>query len=663
MAAVIPLAAIGGWLLVPRLFGGNRRPNVILISMDTCRADYLSCYGFPQKTTPNLDALAGEGFLFRHVITPVPTTLPAHCSMLTGTDPPYHGVHGNHAYRLHDSNVTLAELLKPQGYRTAAVVGAFVLDAQFGLSQGFEHYDDALGEHEGASAMVNERRGEEVTRAALAWVQSRAAEPFFLFLHYYDPHYPYVPPAPFSDIFPDQRYAGEIAYTDQCIGNLFTELKRLEIYDQSLIIVTADHGEGLNQHGESTHSFFIYHSTTSVPLLIKLPGANTPRVIEEKVGLIDLVPTVLDYLQIPTPDVLHGASLTPYFTGHRPPGEDRVFYSETLAPTLFDCNSLLAMENERWKYIQTTRPELYNLLTDSGEENNVAEERRTEAGRLREQLRDYLQRITRVVENNAAVADETVRRRIEELGYVSGGTPESLAFADHKEDPKDFLPLFAKITEASEFMHRRPFSAPRFPEEERRRKAKQLLSEVVEARPDNLHAHTTLARLAREEGDYDQAARHYDELIRIDPQSASARHDLANVRMAQGRRAEALELYEQAVKLGDAAGESSGTFDQALQRLARTNPVRYEARFALGDAWMQDGQYEKAAERYREVLALPSTSAATQANTHYRIGLTLERLDRADEAKGCFRKALELQPDHAGARQELDRVEPQTTSP
>jgi arylsulfatase A-like enzyme len=287
--------------------------NIVLISIDTCRADYLSCYGYERKTTPNIDSVAEGSILFENVITPIPQTLPAHCSMLTGTTPLYHGIHDNLGYQLGPSNITLAEILSENGYKTGAVIGSFVLDSQFGLKQGFDSYSDHF-EDEVTTGRFIERKAEEVSRFGIEWLQKNYNENFFLFLHYYDPHFRYEPPEPFASSFEDNLYAGEVAYTDHCIGQVIQKLKKLGVYDSTLLIITSDHGEMLGEHGEIEHGYFIYQSAIKVPLIIKLAGQNKPQKISHLASLNDIVPTICGLLGIQPPSCIQGKDLSVNFT-------------------------------------------------------------------------------------------------------------------------------------------------------------------------------------------------------------------------------------------------------------------------------------------------------------------------------------------------------------
>jgi len=317
LVGLFVVLGIGIWLYTSYLSSKKVR-HIILISIDTCRADCLSCYGCQQKTTPNIDKLARQSVLFENVISAVPVTLPSHSTMLTGTIPHYHGAHTNNNYRLGEFNVTLAEMLQEKGYKTAAVIAAFVLDARFGLSQGFDSYNDRfLGKRE--PGFVLERRAAETSKLAINWLAEHANEDFFLFLHYFDPHAEYIPPEPFASNFRENPYLGEIAYTDYCIGKVIDKLKSLGIYDSALLIVTSDHGESFGEHGEYTHGYFIYNTTIRVPLIFKLPGTNNAKRVKDIVGLIDVTPTILSQLGIAGPSHIQGKDLSDYFRGESVP--------------------------------------------------------------------------------------------------------------------------------------------------------------------------------------------------------------------------------------------------------------------------------------------------------------------------------------------------------
>ena len=252
---------------------GDQIRHIILISIDTCRADHLSCYNYSSKTSPHIDALAAEGVLFNQAISPVPLTFPAHCSMLTGTIPPYHKVRDNNNYVLNNSNLTIAEILKKNGFTTGAIVGAVILDSQFGLNQGFDTYDDHITDQKNESKFdINERNAAEISRLGNEWLEKNSDKKTFLFLHYYDPHTPYVQHKRFVLPFRKYIYDDEISYVDYYIDKVISKLKELGMYDSTLLVITGDHGESLCEHSEKTHGFYIYQTTQHVPLIIRAPG-------------------------------------------------------------------------------------------------------------------------------------------------------------------------------------------------------------------------------------------------------------------------------------------------------------------------------------------------------------------------------------------------------
>ena len=319
MSKIQSLFALLIWL-VCRSGYADGKSNLILVTIDTLRADRLSCYGYSRIQTPNIDALAAQGARFASVVAQVPLTLPSHCSILTGTYPMFHQVRDNVGYRLDASKNTLAEVLKAQGYRTAAFVGAYVLSAKFGLNQGFDFYDDDFGKPARAGGIVNlnqlERPAAEVIRRAVQWIENKSNSPFFAWIHLYDPHDPYDPPAAFKARFAGRPYDGEVAYVDQQIGRLVEFLRSKDLYDDTVIALTSDHGESFGEHGEFTHGYFVYDSTLLVPLIIKAAGNSFKNVIvRPQVRTVDLMPTVLQMLGVAAPAGLQGLSMLELIAG------------------------------------------------------------------------------------------------------------------------------------------------------------------------------------------------------------------------------------------------------------------------------------------------------------------------------------------------------------
>ena len=508
---VVLLTGVGIWFVLHQRSAGAIG-HVVLISLDTCRADHLGCYGYGWPTTPNIDALAKKGYLFSHTITPIPLTLPAHTSMLTGTIPPHHGKHENKDPYFDPSHVTLATLLKTNGYSTGAFVGSQILNGSFGLDRGFDIYGDRFEQPDDS-----ERRADEVNRAAFAWLEKQKDKPIFLFLHYYDPHDAYEPPEPFATTFKENPYAGEIAYTDHCIGEVITKLKNLDIYESSLIIVTGDHGEMLGEHGETTHMYFIYQSAVKVPLIYKLPGSNAGQRIDDLAGIIDIVPTVCDLLDIEPPTGIQGKSLAGYFINKRPESDDRHLYCESLYPTKYEANTLLGIMTKRWKYIQTTRPELYDLQNDPGEERNLAEAEPHRARILKYRLAQVLEQTVRQEKGQGKepLSAEALKH-LHSLGYVGGSSvKEDFSFDQSSEDPKDLITFHEEFRKANRILVQNESVDIR-----------ALGDHLIELRPGFYESYNVLLGIALKQQDYKSAIYFGKKAVVLEPNRSKLHNNL-----------------------------------------------------------------------------------------------------------------------------------------
>jgi len=363
-------------------------PDVFLITIDTLRADHVHCYGNNQAETPALDALAADGIRFSHAYTPSPITNTSHTTILTGLLPSSHGV-TDFGIPLADSHPTWAELLKSKGYHTGAFIGAVILDSSSlapGLNRGFDFYDN-FPEHPQTKERWGrvERRGAEVVQHAEKWLSAHPAGPRFVWIHLYDPHDPYEPPAPFSEKYKDRLYDGEIAYADSVLESFVAYLTKQGWYDNSVIVVTGDHGEGLGEHQEETHGIFLYDSTLHVPMIMKLPRASsTPRVIDAQVRTIDILPTVLDLARVTIPDSLDGKSLKPLLSGTD--SADRVAIGQTDYPLRFGWAPLRSVRSEGFKFIKGPKPEFYDLNADAAELKNIYDPQNVTLIKLRDSL-------------------------------------------------------------------------------------------------------------------------------------------------------------------------------------------------------------------------------------------------------------------------------------
>ena len=379
---------------IPATFAAsNPAPNVVVITIDTLRADHLGCYGDKQIRTPNIDALAADGARFDRAYTAVPVTLPSHTVMFTGTYPMRSGMHDFAANKLGPGQPTLASVLKENGYVTGAVIGSAVLDSRFGLNRGFDFYYDHFDFNRLQESNLEEmeRPGNLVAEVALDWLGKNYQKKFFLWMHLYDPHYPYNPPAPYAAEYRDRPYDGEIAFADSQVGRLIHFLKEKGLYANTLIVLSGDHGESLGEHGEKTHGFFIYNATLHVPFIIHLPGTASPRTVPDLISLADLMPTVLQALKLEVPAQVQGHNLLPLIRT-KDPGEPRNLYAETFLPRLhFNWSELRGVETANYHFIDAPKPELYDLTKDPGETRNLFGDRKAVGEEMRVQLTKLIQ--------------------------------------------------------------------------------------------------------------------------------------------------------------------------------------------------------------------------------------------------------------------------------
>ncbi len=430
--------------------------NLLLVTLDTTRGDHLGCYGHETAQTPVLDGLASSGVRFEHAVTTVPVTLPSHATILTGLYPPHHGVRNNGDHILDGSQVTLAEILKEKGYETGAFISAFVLDARFGLDQGFDLYDHEveLDQSTGVTTRVAERPADAVTNVAVRWLESRDTNrPFFGWVHYYDPHRPYRAPSAYAARFRDDPYDAEIAFMDAEIGRLLNSLDRIGVRQKTLVVVVADHGESLGEHEEKTHALLVYDSSMKVPLIFSCPGLFADGAVLDGfiVGTVDVFPTVLDLLGIDHDGACDGLSLL-----QSPLDQDRVLYMETYATFLnHGWAPLAALRRHTDKYILAPVPEYYDLLADPNELNNLYDSASVRQMAARDELvSDLAARMAgwpslEGLMDSTQQLDAETRRKLESLGYLGTGSNAAAdADPDQLPDPKEMMPVMVMVDEA-----------------------------------------------------------------------------------------------------------------------------------------------------------------------------------------------------------------------
>lgn len=436
LALVVVGAGLWGWLAFGRV---SKQPDILLISVDTLRADRLGCYGYRTRHTPNIDRLAAGAVVFDAVTSPVPITLPSHASMLTGLIPARHGARLNVGHHLPDAVTTLAEVLQEQGYQTGGFVGGLPMVRASGLAQGFEVYDDQLtqmGWGDSAVQTRQERYAEEVCAAALTWLRSTdSTRPAFAFVHIFDPHAPYERALPGSSA---PSYDGEIAYVDRVLGTFMSSLAEQARWRAMLTVLTSDHGEGLGEHREKTHGIFVYESTLRVPLIIHWPGVITPGRVRVPVGLIDVAPTILELAKLPGLSDVDGESLVSLI--ERPASIERAFYFESLLGALeYGWAPLRGIRRGDLKYISAPRPELYDLRADPHEANNLYAARPADAARLAEQVSAIGEGVRATVDMDP----ETIAG-LESLGYISARPVLSDDLAE-RADPKDRIEVYERL--------------------------------------------------------------------------------------------------------------------------------------------------------------------------------------------------------------------------
>jgi arylsulfatase A-like enzyme/Tfp pilus assembly protein PilF len=625
-------------------------PNLLLITLDTVRADYLSCNGSKKVQTPHLDRLARGGVNFTRARTSVPLTLPAHASIMTGTYPPDHGVRDNGSYVLAEEQLTLAEVLDEYGYETAAFIGAFVLDHSFGLAQGFGVYDD--GDWVDAKILGNlaaERTADAVHGAFARWFEGRAGGgPFFAWIHLYDPHAPYVPPEPFQKAYASNPYAGEIAYTDAVVGKIIGDLENRELLNSTLVAVVGDHGEGLGEHGEQTHSLLIYNSTIHVPMLLHYPGAvSSGKTIDQLTRTIDLAPTMLDYLGI-SETIGQGTSLRPLVDGGKLDKEIQA-YSESLYPNLnLGWSELRALEGGGHRFILAPQPELYNLTEDPGERESRIRSHPEVGDRLRRSLISMMESMDAAGGNARQAIDPQTEEMLRSLGYVSGSRPPQ-GNASSGADPKDKIGLWTQIESGLALYGRGDFAG-----------ALEIFKKALaeDSGIPILYEHLGWSHIQLNQ--YDRAEKVYRQAIEHGLDSSETRSNLGLIyfRWGEFEKAEkelqtALELEEGSIsahyRLADVyrATKDYSKASENYRRVLEIDPDYVWAAKGLGMALAMEGKNEEALNAFRDAVRI----APEMALGYLNLAVHLERMKRYPEAIEAYKKFLALAPETEYARQ------------
>jgi choline-sulfatase len=678
---------------MPKLFAEQKSasPSVILISVDTLRADRLSCYGYRNLRTPNIDAIARGGTLFYQAGAQAPLTLPSHVSFLTSTYPFANGVEDN-GHQLGRDAVTLATVLKSRGYRTAAFVGGFVLDRRFGLNQGFDLYDSPFDLHRGTGQDPGDikRPGEDVVRAARRWLDENSTQPFFLFLHLYDLHTPYTLPPRWQKRSQGSGYEAALGYVDEVLGSFCKYLSEQGLLKRSLVVFTSDHGESLGEHGESTHGYFIYQSTLWVPLIFHWPGeaGAYPTRANEPVSLLDLAPTILQIVGVPSPPQFQGRSFLGLLSPKSPKAEGEVYGESLYGHTHFGVSSLRSLRLGGYKYIEAPRPEFYDLTGDPGESRNLYQNKKALALAFRERLQSIRSRFQSEHQTESQALSPEAIAKLSSLGYVAVSGAHS-GSSEAGPDPKDriaeyeqygraiLLASSGRLEGANELLREllvkdsglldvRISLGLNQQKMGQHTEAVQNFQQVLERNPLNVLAHFNLGvsyfQLQRleeavkeleaalviapyytraeellgtiwlQKKDYPKARGHFDHMLTISPGDFGAHYNLGAMATLEGR-------WEDGVR--------------HLRAALQADPQSAEVHNTLGSLYLRRGELEKARGELAEAVRLQPKFAWA----HYNLGLVFRQQKKGEEAAHAFRQALASDPGFGPAKEALDRLE------
>ncbi|MGO8719029.1 MAG: sulfatase-like hydrolase/transferase [Acidobacteriaceae bacterium] len=597
--------------------------NVVLITLDTVRADHLHCYGDIKIKTPNIDALAARGVLFEKAVAQTPLTQPSHASMFTGENPNVHHVRDTGGFALQPSSVTMATILRQHGWDTAGFISASVLTRMFGFNQGFTTYDDTML-HSGGANPVSTRAANVTADHAIRWLKQQSGKPYFLWVHFYDAHFPYDPPAEFRKEYPRDPYDAEIAFEDQQLGRLLSAVKQKSPAGNTLIVLLSDHGEGLGDHGEYDHGVFLYDSTVRIAWIMAGPGVPAGLHIEQQAREIDLLPTVLDLLGGKASSAVQGTSLVPAFSGKTVP--TNYSYEETLYPKInMGWSELRGIHTAHWMYIRAPRPELYDLDQDPSELKNVIDSHPKEYRELEAQLR----KASRLGNSDKETVvlkqmDQQTMDQLKSLGYAAGFSAPSFLLDGKGDDPKDHLATL-KVLDIVDNSGVGAVSTKRKIE---------LLQETLKHDPANPTLYESLVDKYEAAGQYREAMQVCQEALRHTTLNGMILSRLANLYLRTGNLKEAIAYYQQA---------------------EQQNPLDVEGQNDLATAYLQSGQLANAERVFRWVLAIQPYAPAYNG-----LGIVADKCNDVAAARKNFEHAVQLSPTYVEGQLNLGIVCMQT---
>jgi choline-sulfatase len=640
------------------------KPNVILISLDTTRADHLGCYGNGNARTPAMDKLAQNGVLFSQTASTAPLTLPSHSSIMTGLYPTNHGVRLNGTNALSQQHVTLAEALSDQGYQTGAFIGAFVLDGRWGLNQGFGRYDDQfdLARFKQLDLAAVQRPADQVIDAALGWLEGQKSSPFFAWIHLYDAHTPYAPPEPLLSEFGSRGaeglYDGEIAFVDQQVDRLVSWLRTAGLNERTIVVVVGDHGEALGSHGEGTHGFYIYDYALHVPFIVSTPIDRMRGVrVDTQVSLVDVFPTVLGLTGVDSKSTIHGRSLVPLMLGS-PPGEEVFAYSESMAPDLqFGWSALHSLRSARYKYIEAPRPELYDLVADPGEQTNIFGRQATFAFELSRRLERLIADSSRdAPAPEAANLDQQTLERLAALGYVGTSAPAKRPAGGSKAmaDPKDKLDVFMAVQRAGELMADGDYAG-----------SARALESAIQKEPMMPQALLMLGSSYTELGRRKEAKAQFDRVLKSDPQSIQGLIGLANILMDEGQADDVVTLCKRTLSLDPRNSQAYALIGNAyisrhepltalpyLEKAVDIQPKITQNQLNLAAALIEARQFPRA----QTVLDAIVKEHPKFPGAWFNLGVLYDEQRRTDDARRAYVAEVENYPNSFKARFNLGKV-------
>jgi len=647
--------------------------NVLIITLDTLRADRVGCYGYLEAKTPNMDELAKIGVKFENTVCQAPLTLPSHASLFTGLYPHYHQVRDNGAYYLDKRFKTLAEIFKEREYRTAAFIGAFPVDSRFGLDQGFDVYDDKFREEEKFKTFYSERKAEEVFLTFNEWFLNNFRDKFFTWIHYYDPHLPYDPPSPYKEQFSDP-YDGEVAYSDFYVGQIIDLLKEKDVFEKTLVVIASDHGEGLGEHREIDHGIFLYNTTLKVPLIFCAPQ-NLPsnKVIISQVRLIDIFPTVLDMLKIPISKEVQGESLIPYVEGRE--NKDLVSYIETVHPReMFRWADLKGIMNTKMKFIDAPKPELYDLKKDPEEKNNLYQKERQIALRMKEELAELIDKFSSKTSSRRELSSEE-REKLMALGYIVDSSKKVERSSD-LADPKDKIEIWYTLQVARGFQRRGEYKKAEelyqkgiimepncslnylflgglYMRTNRLQEAYELFKKGARVLPESIPMHDGLVKASIQLKKYQEALQECQAILALNDKYLNALALTGFIYTILGENEKAIDYLKKAADLEpenklillDYARllATSGRKEEAIEiysRMKKDYPGDYRIYQYLGITYGNTGNLEKSIENLKKAIELHPTALA-----YYNLAVALGEIGRIKEAAHYMRAYLQTTPE------------------